>query len=96
MLFLITYTGLIRFKKPDLTTRVPQLFSLSFEVFAHALPLIMIQVYNNKFLDKFDRPLDSLNLTLSVLNLTAILSEVLLTYYISHLRKSIGVNDDQL
>jgi len=96
MLFLITYTGLIRFKKADLMTRVPSIFSHSFEVFAHGLPLLLIQMMNNKFLDKFDRPLDSTNLVLSILNFLAILAERGLTFYLSRLRVEYSIQEEAM
>ena len=55
--------------------RVPRIFSTSFEIFAHCLPLVLLQAYNNSSLGKVDRPLDPLNMTLSSLIVVSIIAQ---------------------
>lgn len=77
-LLFISYTGFIRLMEDDKTIKLPMIIGHGFELFSQSIPLIMIQFLNNNFLQKFEKPLDSSNLNLSVLNFVDLIIELIL------------------
>jgi hypothetical protein len=77
-LLFISYTGFIRLMDDDKMIKLPMIIGHGFELFSQTIPLIMIQFLNNKYQNKFEGPLDSMNLHLSILNLVDLVGELIL------------------
>ena len=82
--------------------KLPMVFGHAFEVISQNLPLMIVQFYNNTFLNKFDEnqdelfralnTLDKYNIFLSLLNLIDLIFEVILVELVAGAEKK----DDQV
>jgi hypothetical protein len=63
----------------DQMIKLPMVMGHVFELFTQSLPLMAIQILNNSFVGKFSKPLDSINVTMSVINLFDLLIELALS-----------------
>ena len=81
LLWVISYTGFIRMlaskEESNYTVEMPMFFSHQLELLAHTAPLMSIQMYNNYYMDKFQVPLDSMSVILSIINTLVLVLEVL-------------------
>ena len=75
-LLTISYTGFLRLLAGNKILQIPLLFSHLFEVLVSSTPLMVIQFYNNKNLDKFQIPLDLLNLIFFILSLVDLIAQM--------------------
>jgi hypothetical protein len=82
-LLFISYTGFIRLMEDDKMIKLPMIIGHGFELFSQTIPLLMIQSLNNKFLNKYYKPLDTGNVKLSVLNILDLIIELALVHYIT-------------
>ena len=97
----ISYTGFLRMLAGHEMLQIPLMFSHTFEVTTSSLPLMAIQMFNNRNLDKFQYPLDYLNLIFTIFSLIDLLAQLFVgqlmkpeSDYTLLSRRRIGLRED--